>query len=120
MFELLLTVRKLVFFLTINIFNLRDFQETPWYPLNIPTPTPAPDWGGPVACRGGPVAPIEPPLINNERVNRSFFKYHMMCKSLSRCSSKFNNRCEWFKGGLCDDRNGCKWLNQKYSKRKRD
>ena len=24
--------------------------------LNIPTPTPAPDQGGPVACRGGPVA----------------------------------------------------------------
>ena len=25
-------------------------------PLNIPTPTPAPDRGGPVACLGGPVA----------------------------------------------------------------
>ena len=24
--------------------------------LNIPTPTPARDWGGPVACLGGPVA----------------------------------------------------------------
>ena len=25
-------------------------------PLKIPTPTPAPDQGGPVACLGGPVA----------------------------------------------------------------
>ena len=24
-------------------------------PLNIPTSTPAPDWGGPVACLGGPL-----------------------------------------------------------------
>ena len=24
--------------------------------LNIPIPTPAPDWGGPVACLGGPIA----------------------------------------------------------------
>ena len=24
--------------------------------INIPTPTPAPNWGGPVACLGGPVA----------------------------------------------------------------
>ena len=30
--------------------------STLWYPLNIPTPTPAPDRGGPVACLGGPVA----------------------------------------------------------------
>ena len=25
-------------------------------PLNMPTPTPAPDQGGPVTCLGGPVA----------------------------------------------------------------
>ena len=30
-----------------------SLQETLWYPLNIQTPTPAPDRSGPVACRGG-------------------------------------------------------------------
>ena len=44
------------YFRTIKCLNLGDFQETLWYPLNIPTPTPAPDRGGPVACLGGPVA----------------------------------------------------------------
>ena len=28
-------------------------RESP-APLNIPLPTPAPDWGGPVACLSGP------------------------------------------------------------------
>ena len=36
--------------------NRRDLQETP--PLNIPTPTPAPCLGGPVAYLGGRVARI--------------------------------------------------------------
>ena len=39
-----------------NFLNLWDLQETLWYPLNISTPTLAPDRGGPVACLGGPVA----------------------------------------------------------------
>ena len=37
-----------------HIFYLQ-IRESP-APLNIPTPTPAPDWGGPVACLGSPVA----------------------------------------------------------------
>ena len=35
--------------------NEHQAREPP-APLNIPTPTPAPDRGGPVACLGGPVA----------------------------------------------------------------
>ena len=31
-----------------HVFNFRDFQESP-NPLKIPIPTPASDWGGPVA-----------------------------------------------------------------------
>ena len=39
-----------------DILKLFHFQlrESP-APLNIPTSTPAPDWGGPVACLSGPV-----------------------------------------------------------------
>ena len=43
---------KLIKQLVLNIFV---FQETT-HTLKIPTPTPAPDRGGPVACLGGPVA----------------------------------------------------------------
>ena len=42
---------------SVEFLNLWDFQETLWYPCNnIPTPTPAPKRGGPVACLSGPVA----------------------------------------------------------------
>ena len=36
--------------------NLNIFSKGPPVPLNILTPTPAPDRGGLVACLGGPVA----------------------------------------------------------------
>ena len=36
-------------------FFIFKWRESP-APVNLPTPTPAPDRGGPVACRGGPVA----------------------------------------------------------------
>ena len=36
-------------------------KESPAH-LNIPTPTPAPDHGGPVACPGGPVACLGGPV----------------------------------------------------------
>ena len=35
-------------------------QETT-NPLKIPTPTPEPDWGGPLACLSGPVACLREP-----------------------------------------------------------
>ena len=46
-----------------NIFQVRDSPA----PFNIPTPAPAPDWGGPVAPdRGGPVAFLHPQLTKHD------------------------------------------------------
>ena len=41
------------YFWQLNFLNLWDFRETTT-PLKIPTPTPAPNRGGPVACLSGP------------------------------------------------------------------
>ena len=46
-------------------FYLWDFQEST-KPLKIPTPTPAPDRGGPVACLGGPAGPFLPTIKKTE------------------------------------------------------
>ena len=50
----------------VKIFKSSCFQirESPT-PLNILTPTPAPDWGGPVACLGGPTSETQHFNIGN-------------------------------------------------------
>ena len=53
-FHVILDPRGNLVFLDDILLNLWDFQETT-NPLKIPTPTSAPDRGGPVACLGGPV-----------------------------------------------------------------
>ena len=59
-------------------YNLFYFQvrESP-APLNIPTLTPAPDRGGPVACLGGPVAV-------HEQWSTQWSTYHTHERALSQ------------------------------------
>ena len=48
-----------------NIDNNKYFQaRDPPTPLNIPTPTPAPDQGGSIACLGVPVACLGAPDLS--------------------------------------------------------
>ena len=51
---------------TLDLFYLQ-VRESP-ATLNIPTPNPAPDRGGPAACLGGPVACLGKPWLSRETV----------------------------------------------------
>ena len=43
-------------------------------PLNIPTHTPAPDRGGPVACLGAPVGVV--PILETNKAQSEFLEKH--------------------------------------------
>ena len=51
--------------------NFRDFQESP-NPFKIPIPTPASDWGAPVAWLSGPVSFISNSEKSKEYVHETY------------------------------------------------
>ena len=57
-------------------------RESP-APVNIPTPTPAPDRGGPVACQGGPVAMRMPCVSTSNAYAMCFHEQLLLLRKIA-------------------------------------